>query len=233
MNTITQLRARGFTLIELLVVIAIIGLLSTIIAAPIQNARKKARDSKKIAEVKAMQLALDQYAEANAGQYPLNLVSTSPTYIPILPAFASTTITSIAARDKFAYAPYSVGGTSIGNDEVFFGYHLGVKLENNSQALDSDRDCVSPAHNNDFVTINGTSTCAFYGGEHVSSYYEVGFNNRSNGMMPERDIVAILAAATPAMLGSTTPNSDFDGSDGNKDSCNAITDCIFDVTGQQ
>jgi prepilin-type N-terminal cleavage/methylation domain-containing protein len=235
MNTIKQLRARGFTLIELLVVIAIIGLLSTIIAAPIQNARKKARDSKKIAEVKATQLALDQYAEANAGQYPTTTTALAPTYIPILPAFASTTITSVSARDKFAYAPYSVGGTSIGGEEVFFGYHLGVKLENNSQALDSDRDCVSPANNNTFITVAGTSTCAFYGGEYVSSYYSTQWTNRANGMLPEVDIEAHLLSLNPAIVGTSTAgaNTDFDGSDNDKDKCNAITDCIFDVTGQQ
>ena len=99
---------RGFTLIELLVVIAIIGLLSTIIAAPIQNARKKARDSKKIAEIKAVQLALDQYAEANLGQYPLYLNLLTPTYMPLLPSFAVASSTSVADKDKFGYTPYRV-----------------------------------------------------------------------------------------------------------------------------
>ena len=64
-HTLTKKGFRGFTLIELLVVIAIIGLLSTIIATPIQNARKKAKDAKKVSELKALELALDQYAEAN------------------------------------------------------------------------------------------------------------------------------------------------------------------------
>ena len=81
-NKFTKTGFRGFTLIELLVVIAIIGLLSTIIAAPIQSARKKARDAKKIAELKSTQLALEQYAESNSAQYPNNLASLSPQFMP-------------------------------------------------------------------------------------------------------------------------------------------------------
>ena len=46
---------RGFTLIELLVVIAIIGVLGSIVFAPFNEARKKGRDGKRIAELKTLQ----------------------------------------------------------------------------------------------------------------------------------------------------------------------------------
>ena len=71
---------RGFTLIELLVVIAIIGLLATIISGPINNARNKARDVKKIADMKEVQHALDVYADDN-GTYPNTLIALYPKYI--------------------------------------------------------------------------------------------------------------------------------------------------------
>lgn len=60
---------KAFTLIELLVVIAIIGLLSSVILAPVQNSRKKARDAKRLSEMKQMQTALAIYYDEN-GQYP-------------------------------------------------------------------------------------------------------------------------------------------------------------------
>lgn len=60
---------KAFTLIELLVVIAIIGLLSTVILAPVQSARKKGRDAKRLAQIKQMQTALAIYYDEN-GQYP-------------------------------------------------------------------------------------------------------------------------------------------------------------------
>lgn len=45
---------RGFTLIELLVVIAVIGLLSSVILASLNNARKKGRDTRRIEDLRQM-----------------------------------------------------------------------------------------------------------------------------------------------------------------------------------
>ena len=52
---------KGFTLIELLVVIAIISLLATLAITSLNNARKKARDSKRLADIGQLQKALDLY----------------------------------------------------------------------------------------------------------------------------------------------------------------------------
>src|SRR3989339_2103409 len=60
---------KGFTLIELLVVIAIIGLLSTLAVVALGSARVKARDSKRVSDLKQVQTALElYYTDQNA--YP-------------------------------------------------------------------------------------------------------------------------------------------------------------------
>ncbi|OGL75088.1 hypothetical protein A3C96_00625 [Candidatus Uhrbacteria bacterium RIFCSPHIGHO2_02_FULL_60_10] len=66
---------KGFTLIELLVVIAIIGLLSTLAVVALNSARQKSRDSKRVADIKQIQTALELYF-ADAQAYPVgtNLV---------------------------------------------------------------------------------------------------------------------------------------------------------------
>ncbi len=60
---------RGFTLIELLVVIAIIGLLSTLSVVALNSAREKARNARRVSDVKQVQTALELYFN-DVGRYP-------------------------------------------------------------------------------------------------------------------------------------------------------------------
>ncbi len=60
---------QGFTLIELLVVIAIIGLLSTLSILALNQARARARDARRVADVSQMRTALEMYYNDNAN-YP-------------------------------------------------------------------------------------------------------------------------------------------------------------------
>lgn len=60
---------KGFTLVELLVVIAIIGLLATLAIVALNSARAKARDAKRVGDVKQVQTALELYFNDEGG-YP-------------------------------------------------------------------------------------------------------------------------------------------------------------------
>ncbi|MBI3495629.1 type II secretion system protein [Candidatus Berkelbacteria bacterium] len=60
---------RAFTLIELLVVIAIIGILATTVIVNVANARRRARDTRRRADLKSLQTALEAYAQDNPN-YP-------------------------------------------------------------------------------------------------------------------------------------------------------------------
>ncbi len=66
----------AFTLIELLVVIAIIGLLATLSVVALSNTRARARDSRRVSDVKQIHTALELYYNA-ANQYPEELISGS------------------------------------------------------------------------------------------------------------------------------------------------------------
>lgn len=64
--------SKAFTLIELLVVVGIIGLLSSVVLVAVFSGRSRARDGRRKADVKQIQGALELYANANNGQYPVN-----------------------------------------------------------------------------------------------------------------------------------------------------------------
>jgi prepilin-type N-terminal cleavage/methylation domain-containing protein len=199
---------RGFTLIELLVVIAIIGLLSTIIAAPITEARKKGRDSKKISDLRSIVTALNLYNDDNGGQYPIAIDGLVPRYIPNLPASAATTT---LARDKYMYVVYQENGRNI-------AYHLGVKLESGNQALNDDADCGGMGA----APLAGNTAC-------VGTSAQV---NRSpvcsTACTAVQNNYAASGAGNP---GPTSASSDFgSGTDSATSSCSsALTNCIYDL----
>jgi len=126
--------SRGFTLIELLVVIAIIGILSSVVLASLNSARKKGRDARRISDVKQLQLALELYYDNNSSEYPDALSSLAPTYISVVPAdpqsgeYSYDNLTS-------ANAACSVAG------QVCSSYVIGATLEDTANAaLNQDID---------------------------------------------------------------------------------------------
>ncbi len=74
-TNLTNKTDKGFTLIELLVVIAIIGILSSVVLASMNTARKKARDARRQADLKSLQLALESYYDTNSN-YPIAATET-------------------------------------------------------------------------------------------------------------------------------------------------------------
>jgi len=65
----TKTKKKGFTLIELMVVVAIMGLLAALAVISLNNARARARDARRISDIKQVQTALELYYLDNQ-EYP-------------------------------------------------------------------------------------------------------------------------------------------------------------------
>lgn len=141
----TPREERGFTLIELLVVIAIIGILSSVVLASLNSARKKGRDARRISDVKQIQLALELYYDNNSSEYPDSIYSggLAPTYISVVPQ-----------DPQGGNYPYdnltSAGGACDTGTGVCSNYVLGATLE----------DTANPALNQDIDGTVGSVNCA-------------------------------------------------------------------------
>lgn len=70
MRDLRNKNQRGFTLIELLVVIAIIGLLASVVLLALNSARSKARDARRVSDVRQIMSALELYLN-DCNSYPV------------------------------------------------------------------------------------------------------------------------------------------------------------------
>jgi len=152
---------KGFTLIELLVVIAIIGLLSTLAVVSLNGARAKARDARRVSDVKAIQTAIELYKADNNDA------------MPAVPAVAWTGW--VDASGLSAYLPS--GMPTDPSDHVYYvcisgtDYIVGAVLENNPvsagvvtdawAALGGAGNCMDSADEDAVPTCdNGVNFCA-------------------------------------------------------------------------
>jgi len=72
---------KGFTLLELLIVISIIGILVAVATASYSSSQKKARNSRRMSDMKSVQNAAEQYYADNDSVYPPSSVF-GVTYLP-------------------------------------------------------------------------------------------------------------------------------------------------------
>ena len=156
-------KQKGFTLLELLVVIGIIGLLASILVLNLTSARRRARDTKRVADIRNLQTATEDYYGKN-GRYPATIADlVTNGNIPVWPLDPlAPPGTSCVGNSDFCYwyATFTPGG-ALGPQS----YHYGASLEdNNATLLTQDRDCNSTTggncpYNNAYVSaFNGVDT---------------------------------------------------------------------------
>lgn len=121
---------KGFTLIELLIVVAIIGLLATLAILSLTSAQAKARDTKRVADMKSLQNAVEMYYNDNSA-YPqpttwanfgTAMTAGTTAYLNALPAPPGGGVSG----DQYTYK-YSASGA---------GYCVLTTLEKDNQILD-------------------------------------------------------------------------------------------------
>ena len=131
----TERFARGFTLIELLVVIAIIGLLSTLSILALNSARARARDAKRVADVKQIQMALEMYYN-DMGDYPTSasagdaIANGSTVYLRAIPAPPTPVDGSTCPGTQTMYTYSKTGSGTGGTASYTIQYCLGATVNN-------------------------------------------------------------------------------------------------------
>lgn len=112
----------GFSLIELMVVISIIGFIASVILLGVSNARQKARDAKRVADMRLVSTLLENYFNSNriyptqASPALMSAALSTPLGVVMANApYPGDTSTCTAANGSFIWNDYvytSANGTS-------------------------------------------------------------------------------------------------------------------------
>jgi len=131
---------KGFTLIELLVVIAIIGLLSTLAVVSLNSARSKARDGKRLSEMKNLQTALEMYYN-DKSIYPTSTALGFTLGDSTHRTFSEAGFTAAAGSSGSVYAQTVNPDPMVSQNYTYYGdatgtmYFIRFNLENNNAEL--------------------------------------------------------------------------------------------------
>jgi prepilin-type N-terminal cleavage/methylation domain-containing protein len=158
---------KGFTLVELLVVIAIIGMLSTIAVVSLGSARAKARDAKRIADMRQQGAALEQYYSDNSKYPSQSLITlggtggktlcgstgysdtcTGTSYMGLIPAYPTPPSTSNTCSGTDPVAQASM----VANNYCYWGEKVGATGNTGTD------------YTIEYIVESGSSTTGFGGG---------------------------------------------------------------------
>lgn len=122
-----QNNQKGFTLIELLVVVGIVSLLSSVIFASLSSARAKARDVRRISDMKAMQTAIE-------------LAKTSGIQLPSSYTYMSNALTSILVPTYIASIPTDPNPSFLYSSTTYFYCNVNNQAPSNFCHNDTDNN---------------------------------------------------------------------------------------------
>ncbi len=125
----------GFSLIELLVVLAIIGILTAVVATSTTASHESARDERRVADLKEIQIDLAQY-ESYYGFYPSSLSAMSNFVVGGLGSIPLDPLNS----QSYFYAP-------IGTSPNYTSYCVGATLEIQTPDANDLSTCIASPDN--------------------------------------------------------------------------------------
>jgi prepilin-type N-terminal cleavage/methylation domain-containing protein len=140
------LRPRGFTLVELMITVAVIGMLAGVVVLSSNGARASARDSKRVADLRAMALLLANFEmdilfdnSTGCGSGIVAKLCTTPVS---LAQFSDPIGTSVCAQGSSAPCQYTIFGKG-GSQPSTGNYFLCTYLETGYAGIRPNKGLIS------------------------------------------------------------------------------------------